>query len=723
MIFRPFQNLIGGVRVSQAPARPSRKSAATRFRPRIDALEGRTLLSTLVVQNTADSGTGSLRAELGLAQSGDTIKFARGVTGTIALTSGLLEVATNVSIVGPGANTLTISGNNASQVFQVDSGVTASISSLTIANGVAPATNFGSGGGILDLGTLTVSNCVLSNNTTPGGEGGGIEDAGALTVNNSRFVNDTAPNGYGGGIEGDGPLTVTGSTFQNDSALFGGGINSLGTLSVAGSNFSSDAATSGGGGAIAYGPFVPPSTPASITRCTISGNTGGEGGGIYTQANMNVSNSVISNNASPDPTQGDGGGIFAGFGAVLNLSNSTITGNTSTFGGGIAQDQGTLSISNSLIADNTATSSSNFALALGGGLWVATGFSPGTVVSISNSTFLGNQVIGGFADGGAVHLDSYATLTITGSVFDNNVVNGTVSSQGGALDLNQVTQATIKGSSFAGNIAQVPASTPLLGVSGSAGAIDNFGPLTIQNSSFLGNEAIGGPGGGFGVAGAVMNVGFSASLNLSGSTFSGNEAIGGSTSSGFGGIAAGGAFVNFLGATATVASSSFTGNQAIGGSASGAGNAGGLGFGGAIQAEGGTLSISNSQFAANLAVGGAGLNGASGGNGEGGAIENDSGATLGISGGTFSMNVAQGGSGGGNGLGGALYSTNGATATLTSTTITRNVALGGSGGGQGIGGGLYIDPTSGTVTLKGKTKVSGNFASTSSNDIFGTYSK
>jgi hypothetical protein len=84
-------------------------------------------------------------------------------------------------------------------------------------------------------------------------------------------------------------------------------------------------------------------------------------------------------------------------------------------------------------------------------------------------------------------------------------------------------------------------------------------------------------------------------------------------------------------------------------------------------------------------------------------------------------NAAQGGDGGGNGFGGGAYIANGSTATFTDTLITPNFALAGSAGGLGIGGGLYFDPSSGTVTLSGKSKVVGNMATTSNNDIYGTY--
>jgi len=694
MNLRSLRKLIGREKTRATLTRPARRPGHSRFLPLIDALESRALLSTLVVQNLNDSGPHSLRAEFGLAQNGDTIKFASGLTGTITLSSGFLEIATSVSINGPGANVLTVSGNNAQQVFQVDPGVTASISSLTIANGVAPASTFSNGGGVLDLGTLT--------------------------VNKSTFISDSAPNWYGGGIEDDGALTVNNSIFENDSAMFGGGINSTGTLAVACSSFKDNMATNGGGGAIAYAPFVVPSAPATVTDCTISGNTGGEGGGIYNQAAMTVSNSVICNNSSPDG--GSGGGVFTAFGGTLTFTDSSVTGNSATLGGGIAEDTGTVSISGCLIANNTAASPQPGNFALGGGVWVTGGFSPGTLLTIANSTLSGNLVNADTAAGGAIHADFDAVVAVTNSTFNDNTATGNYSPQGGAINIDGGAQASISGSSFVKNQAVVPSSSPYPGSSASGGAINSEGgPLTIQQSTFINNQAVAGLGGGFALGGAIINEGFGATLDLSNSVFTGNSAIGGAADGApFGGIGSGGALVNFL-ASSTVVNTSFLGNQAVGGSATGSGNLGGLGFGGAIQSESGTLSITNSQFLANMATGGAGSAGATGGNGEGGAIENDAGSTLNLSSSLVSANLAQGGGGGGYGYGGGAYNANGSTATITDTLITLNFALGGSGGGQGIGGGLYIDISSGTVTLNGKTKVVGNFASTSNNNIYGTY--
>ena len=73
--------------------------------PRPDALEGRTLLST--VTNTNDSGPGSLRQAITNAANGAVIKFSPKLDGdTITLTSGELDISKNITIEGPGAGSI-----------------------------------------------------------------------------------------------------------------------------------------------------------------------------------------------------------------------------------------------------------------------------------------------------------------------------------------------------------------------------------------------------------------------------------------------------------------------------------------------------------------------------------------------------------------------------------------------------------------------------------------
>ena len=125
-------------------------------------MEDRTLLSTLTVTNNNDSGKGSLRFEIAAASTGDTINFSSKLKGeTITLTSGELLITESLTINGPGANQLSVSGNNASRVFEVAAGQNVTISGLTITKGYAAE----QGGGILNDGSnLTLSGDDISRN-------------------------------------------------------------------------------------------------------------------------------------------------------------------------------------------------------------------------------------------------------------------------------------------------------------------------------------------------------------------------------------------------------------------------------------------------------------------------------------------------------------------------------------------------------------------------------
>ena len=97
---------------------------------------------------------GTLRTLIGSAAVGATIDFSQACTGAtaITLTAGTLTLAKSVTIDGTG-QTVVVDGNNDGSVFTVNSGVTASISLLTIRHG-----NAANGGGINNSGILTVTN-------------------------------------------------------------------------------------------------------------------------------------------------------------------------------------------------------------------------------------------------------------------------------------------------------------------------------------------------------------------------------------------------------------------------------------------------------------------------------------------------------------------------------------------------------------------------------------
>src|SRR5947209_10606766 len=90
-----------------------------------------------------DGGAGtSLRMAVARANASpgaDTITFSPLLRGTLTLANGQMRLEDDVEIAGPGAGTLTVSGNHASRTFTIDAGVTASLSGLTIADGYAPA--------------------------------------------------------------------------------------------------------------------------------------------------------------------------------------------------------------------------------------------------------------------------------------------------------------------------------------------------------------------------------------------------------------------------------------------------------------------------------------------------------------------------------------------------------------------------------------------------------
>jgi CSLREA domain-containing protein len=197
--------------------------------------------ATIVVTSTADgtlaalsgNGTCDLREAIEAANTNamvgqcvagmtgaDTITFAPAVTGTITLTQGELTVSEALTIQGPGANLLTISGNHASRVFSIAAGsFDVTFSHLTIANGRAKGTDISGGGFNIDItgfaggihnqstGALTITNSTLAGNSAVGGaasggsvnfggfgSGGGIDNlsTGPVKAGNTIIANNTA---------------------------------------------------------------------------------------------------------------------------------------------------------------------------------------------------------------------------------------------------------------------------------------------------------------------------------------------------------------------------------------------------------------------------------------------------------------------------------------------------------------------------------------------------
>jgi hypothetical protein len=317
------------------------QTAAARRHARIsvNSLEGRIAPAVFTVTNTLDSGSGSLRQAVldsNALPGADTINFNSqlfSTNRTITLTSGELLISDNLSVVGPGANVLTISGNNVTRVFDVHGStiLNVSFSSLTITKGIS--NNFS--GGIAGYGAdLTIQGCVITGNK--GYSGGGIGSAG-LTL-----------------TTGFGFLTLTDCQVSNNTATSfrGGGIWEIGGLVLQRSTILGNVAADSGGGAFATSSFV-------MDNSTVTGNSSGfRGGGLYVrETSVSIRNSTISGN-----TASQLGGALG----IANLSpdtaviqNSTITANSAANGaGGINHvDTGAISIEDTIVSGNTSKNS------------------------------------------------------------------------------------------------------------------------------------------------------------------------------------------------------------------------------------------------------------------------------------------------------------------------------------------------------------------------------
>ena len=336
--------------------------------------------ATFTVTNTNDAGAGSLRQavlDTQAAPGADTIVFDPAVfnvprtitlASQIALSSGSQPID-DVTIVGPGPDLLTISGNDAVRHFTTQNGDTTSISGMTLTGGRAVA-----GGSINNVGMTTLTNIHFVQNTTTTGGGGAIYSGG---------------NGTTGGI-----LNIANCEFINNTAAGAGH----------------------GGGAMELHSGV-----ATISNCTMTGNTSSGGGGaMLNGAATLIRGTIISQSTSGAPGNADGGGAIYNFGP-LTLTNCILRDNMAsgnTVGGAIRNESaGQLTLISTTVTHNTATAS-------GGGIFESA-TNPGGFLTIINSTISNNVANASNASGGGIFATEGGTrVTITGSVIDHNQVPG-----------------------------------------------------------------------------------------------------------------------------------------------------------------------------------------------------------------------------------------------------------------------------------------------------------
>ncbi len=410
-----------------------------------ELLQGDLIVSTNtdVVDNDFSSGELSLREAVLItnARDGlDQITFDSALNGqTITLTNdaltGELQVTDSVDIIGPGASNLTISGGNATGIFQFgdqQGASTFSVSGLTLADGnrtnnadlarfggaVQFFDEFGSGG----EDTLNISNAVISNNRAV--LGGGLHSVlGTLNVTDTSFSGNVATQGSGEFGGGGLSLQQTDATLErvivtgNTAANFGGGIV----------NFV-DSATANQGDA-----------NLTIIDSTISGNTADAGGGILNltlsvlaEANLDISGSTITGN---EATVDSGAGIRSDAG-VVTISNSLISENSAVAGGAGA---GIFAVNADLRVQNSTLSGNNSGTNTGGAIRIqATRNADPDGLGISQTTIVNSTIAFNSQSAGAVtneaRANSTSLVTFQNSIFTNNAVSnfGVVSSGGNA---------------------------------------------------------------------------------------------------------------------------------------------------------------------------------------------------------------------------------------------------------------------------------------------------
>ena len=515
-----------------------------------------------MVENSSDSGSGSLRQTIADATAGDTIEFdmsAGHVTSPIVLTGGELSLSADLAIVGPGATSLSISGNAASAVFNVQAGVTAAISGLSIDSGssagnggdvenagvlslsactVSSGIAAGDGGGIENdnSGVLTLTGCTLAGNSSSN-DGGGIGNAGTLSLINSTIAGNSASSGVGGGIENAGTVTLINSTVAMNTAFDGGGIDAGGTLTLGNTIVADNSLSGAGSGPDFFGTVTTDSGNNLIGD--FSGSTG------FTQPSdlldVDPLLSPLGNYGGPTPTFA----LSPGSPAIDAGNNALVPEGVATDQRGFARivngtvDIGAFEVQLYLVlntsdhgAGTLRTAMTNADQAGGSTILFATS---GMILLQSPLPAIGQNVdmVGPGAnvltvDGDATYQDFLiqpgVTATISGLTIDDGFSSsngGDIENEGG-LSLSSCTISTGMAANDGGGIENDGSGTlTLLGctVSGNSsssdgGGIGNLGTLTVINSTIAANSASSGVGGGINNAGDVSLINCTLALNL-----------------------------------------------------------------------------------------------------------------------------------------------------------------------------------------------------------------
>ncbi len=322
--------------------------------------------ATLRVTSCADDGSpGTLRTVVNAAANSDIVDLTQLACSKITLTQGPIDTnflgphPLNVlTIQGPGADELTISGGGQSLVFGTGgysfTNNVFTINDVTVADGINAGTTWHeSAACIFNVRGTLVLNRVVVTNCHSLFKGGAVGADGLLQITDSIITSSSVQATGGNTAQGAGAwvgglMVLVRSTITGNTAISEVGANGYGT-----------AATTSGGGVYSLGGIT-------LIDSTVSGNSveatnegaDGRGGGVGLRETLHSLGSTIEDNT----TDGEGGGIYKSISQLVSdpseviIKNSTISGNIAGESGGALASQRKMTIAISTLAFNYAAS-------------------------------------------------------------------------------------------------------------------------------------------------------------------------------------------------------------------------------------------------------------------------------------------------------------------------------------------------------------------------------
>ena len=279
------------------------------------------------VANLDDAGPGSLRQAIADVDAGGTVAFAAGVSGTITLTSGQLSVDKAMTIDGPGAQELTVSGNDSSRIVDVVTAGDVELSGLTLTRGrfEAPMMEPGYGGAVRKggAGTLSIRDAQITDSTLTSTSAGIPMFGGGLAVTEGDLVLER--------------VTLAGNVAEGSNG-YGGGLmlhSWAGSATLRDVTIAGNSATENGGGAFVGN--ADSGEPVVFERVTIARNAASRGGGFVTNMPTQLAGSIVAGNSAstwaPDcwtPTESV---VLGGANLIEDVSGCTTSGGGTVISG------------------------------------------------------------------------------------------------------------------------------------------------------------------------------------------------------------------------------------------------------------------------------------------------------------------------------------------------------------------------------------------------------